>query len=1589
MKKITKHVLCVLIALVTVLAVSSIAGISGTVEAETNVTKVQTYVSPPMPGHKLDFDPKTPDSEPGYTIDGVRWLDGSGNVCPPYTVAELGKTYTVEIYVCTNSGYVFTPHGIFNGYINQEEIPAYRILGYAGDESRFLCLYADFKCTDPIVTIKNNGGTDAVETRGYTYYGGDPNYYHTLSANPGPSGKIFKLWKVINSDSGELLYELDTPYYKYSSGTPANITFEAVYESGKKISTIRAGGVTAPIVWVSPKYTATVDPNVGYEIWTDCPVEYVKNGVRWYDATAKYYLDPADSEYTFLEGRKYLVEVFVKAKDGYNFADLSGKSCTLNGVTGNISKTVPGYSPLLYQSVGVTYESKDITLEIHGPDGLVSSSLHAAGSIADITAPFADGKVFAGWVITSGRGRIDDASAFKTRFWLPGDGTSTVRLKALYKDAAEELRPLIDDILIDDVSVGVNPAPQNLIAGQEYDLRFKWSLPLKYYEAGYRLLVRVYIPDFGWHKLTVLPTKDSDSANFTIHDTVTGSAGSRPVYKLSLTLVDPEGRNSTSVLELNSITLQFHNIVIDKQPQDAAAANGQTVKTTVTARGNGLTYQWWFYDKQLGKFVESSDKDNTYNITMSSAIDGTKVYCVITDSKGNTATTNTVTLTASTPLKITKQPVGVNVVKGDNAVVSVTASGDGLKYEWYIKNKDATSFSKSSITAATYSVAMSDTVNGRQLYCKVTDKYGNSVQSDTVTMTLKTVVSITKQPVSTTAPNGTKLTVSVTATGDGLKYEWYYKNKGASNFERSSVSAASYSVTMSDTVNSRQLYCKVSDKYGNSVKSDTVTLTKGNAVKITKQPVGTTVPNGTKLTVSVTATGDGLKYEWYYKNKGASNFERSTVSTASYSVTMSDTVNGRQLYCKVSDKYGNSVKSDTVTLTMAAALKITKQPVGTTVPNGTKFTVSVTASGDGLKYEWYYKNKGGSNFERSTVSTASYSATMSDTIDGRQLYCKVSDKYGNSVKSDTITLTKGNAVKITKQPVGTTVPNGTKFTVSVTASGDGLKYEWYYKNKGVSNFERSTVSTASYSATMSDAIDGRQLYCKVSDKYGNSVKSDTITLTKGAALKITKQPVSVTAANGAKATVSVTASGDGLKYEWYIKNKGASSFGKSSITAATYSVTMSDNINGRQLYCKVIDKYGNSVKSDTVTMTMGAALKITKQPVSVSVAKGENAVVSVTASGDSLKYEWYIKNKGASSFGKSSITAATYSVAMSDNINGRQLYCKVIDKYGNSVKSDTVTMTMKSAEVPGGIEVIRLSGKGRCQTAVKISMEAFTKADNVVLASGDNYADALAGVPLAYKMNAPILLVQKHKLHADTLAEIQRLGAKNVYILGGAAAISDDVKTELESKGYKVERIKGKNRFATSLEIAKKLQELCGKPDEIFFAYSHNYPDALAVSGVAAAKGCPVVYVAKSGILDKDIAEFVKNSGAKKGTIIGGTAAIGEAAEGDIAKYGVKNVTRLSGKNRYATCVKINEAYADVLTGKSVCVATGTNFPDALAGGVFAAKTKSPLVLVGTSLANEHKSYLNSKDANKVYVFGGTGAVSDNVVSSIVDELKK
>ncbi len=170
----------------------------------------------------------------------------------------------------------------------------------------------------------------------------------------------------------------------------------------------------------------------------------------------------------------------------------------------------------------------------------------------------------------------------------------------------------------------------------------------------------------------------------------------------------------------------------------------------------------------------------------------------------------------------------------------------------------------------------------------------------------------------------------------------------------------------------------------------------------------------------------------------------------------------------------------------------------------------------------------------------------------------------------------------------------------------------------------------------------------------------------------------VKAGYNATAKVKVKATGNGLKYQWYYKNKGASKFTKSSNKTATYSATMGTKVNGRQVYCVVTDKYGAKRQTSTTTLTLTKkTLKITTQPKTVTVKKNATAKVSVKASGDGLTYTWYYKNASAKKFTKSSTKTATYSVKMTSATKNRKVYCVVKDAWGKTVKTVTVTLKMK------------------------------------------------------------------------------------------------------------------------------------------------------------------------------------------------------------------------------------------------------------------------------------------------------------------------
>ncbi len=276
-----------------------------------------------------------------------------------------------------------------------------------------------------------------------------------------------------------------------------------------------------------------------------------------------------------------------------------------------------------------------------------------------------------------------------------------------------------------------------------------------------------------------------------------------------------------------------------------------------------------------------------------------------------------------------------------------------------------------------------------------------------VTTLAHTPLNVEKLPSSVSAYNGKTAKVTVKATGDGLKYTWYYKDAGSSSFTvTETFKGDTYQVAMNSRRDQRQIYCKITDKYGNSVETNKVTLKLRTDLKITLQPVSVSAYNGKTAKVTVKATGDGLQYTWYYKDAGSSSFTvTDTFKSNTYQVTMNSKRNQRQIYCKITDKYGSSVETNKVTLEMSPPLGITLQPVSVSAQNGKTAKVTVKASGVDLKYTWYYKNAGSPSFKiTDTFKGDTYQVTMNSKRDQRQIYCKITDKYGDSVVTDTVKL---------------------------------------------------------------------------------------------------------------------------------------------------------------------------------------------------------------------------------------------------------------------------------------------------------------------------------------------------------------------------------------------------------------------------------------------------------------------------------------------------------------------------------------------------------------------------------------------------------
>ena len=266
------------------------------------------------------------------------------------------------------------------------------------------------------------------------------------------------------------------------------------------------------------------------------------------------------------------------------------------------------------------------------------------------------------------------------------------------------------------------------------------------------------------------------------------------------------------------------------------------------------------------------------------------------------------------------------------------------------------------------------------------------------------------------------------------------------------------------------------------------------------QPVSAAVTVGKTAVFAVNAEGEGLGYLWQYRANANSEWKTysSTVGT-SLSVSALSYRNGYQYRCVITDQYGKTMTSDAATLTVKAAMAITKQPVSVTVDVDKTATFTVTATGEGLTYLWQYRANANSEWKTySSTVGASLSVAGKTYRNGYQYRCVITDAEKNTVTSTAATLTvKAKAVlAITEQPVSATVDVDKTATFTVTATGEGLTYLWQYRANANSEWKTygSTVG-GSLSVVGKSYRNGYQYRCVVTDGSGNTVTSTAATLT--------------------------------------------------------------------------------------------------------------------------------------------------------------------------------------------------------------------------------------------------------------------------------------------------------------------------------------------------------------------------------------------------------------------------------------------------------------------------------------------------------------
>ncbi len=521
--------------------------------------------------------------------------------------------------------------------------------------------------------------------------------------------------------------------------------------------------------------------------------------------------------------------------------------------------------------------------------------------------------------------------------------------------------------------------------------------------------------------------------------------------------------------------------------------------------------------------------------------------------------------------------------------------------------------------------------------------------------------------------------------------------------------------------------------------------------------------------------------------------------------------------------------------------------------------------------------------------------------------------------------------------------------------------------------------------------------------------AQSITVTVSAAADENTAPVltpigAKSVAEGTQLAFTASATDADISANTLTFSLGAGAPAGAAITAAgafTWTPTEAQGPGSYPITIRVSD--GELTDSETITVTV---TEVNTAPVltpigAKSVAEGAQLAFTASATDADIPANALTFSLGAGAPAGAAITAVgafTWTPTEAQGPGSYPITIRVSD--GELTDSETITVTVTdSGTPPVETELTPVAGAGRVETAIEASKLGFADGSSefVVIATARSFPDALGGSALAGALHAPILLTEPAVLADAVKAEIARLGASHVIVLGGTGAVSAPVYAALDALPgvTEIERIEGSTRYQTAEKIAERtIAENEAWDGTAFVATGESFPDALGASPLAAAKGWPIYLVHPNPANQDALVAAMDADGVFSALILGGTGVVPATLEAKLdTAFGAAEVDRLSGANRYDTAVAV-ATYGVEQAGlgwNHMAFATGEDFPDALAGGALQGASGSVMLLAYPGYLHpgvQAALVANKADITEVRFLGGTGAVPQAIRNAVIQALQ-